>query len=139
VRDYLFDDVKVLSPTRNLLLTLALRILMVAATNENNTTSLIVAPLNELDAPTLVSVALATMNFIHVVQHTLSVYNSEVLLEPQITKKLVEQRHIGLVLGKPNKLNSKATNMVELCGGHENVITNEYGIVKITKVSGKKH
>ncbi len=48
--DYLLDDVKVLSPTRNPLLTLAPKTLVVAATNEENTTSLIVAPLNELDA-----------------------------------------------------------------------------------------
>jgi hypothetical protein len=50
VGDYLLDDVKVLSPTRNPLLTLAPKTLVVAATNEENTTSLIVAPLNELDA-----------------------------------------------------------------------------------------
>jgi hypothetical protein len=29
--------------------------------------------------------------------------------------------------------------MVELCGDDENVITNEYGIVESTHVSGKKH
>jgi hypothetical protein len=44
-----------------------------------------------------------------------------------------------LVFGNPNKPNSKARNMVELCGGDENVIANEYGIVETTKVSGKKH
>ncbi len=29
--------------------------------------------------------------------------------------------------------------MVELCGGDDNVIANEYGIVETTNVSGKKH
>ncbi len=28
--------------------------------------------------------------------------------------------------------------MVELCGGDENVHTNEYGIIETTKVGGKK-
>ncbi len=48
--DYLLDDVKVPSPTRNPLPTLALKTLAVVTTNEDNTTSFIVAPLNELDA-----------------------------------------------------------------------------------------
>jgi hypothetical protein len=42
VGDYLFDDVKVLSPTRNPLTTFAPETPMVAVINEDNTTSLIV-------------------------------------------------------------------------------------------------
>jgi hypothetical protein len=48
VGDYLLDDAKVPNPTRNPFLTLALEIHVVVATNEENTTSLIVAPLNKL-------------------------------------------------------------------------------------------
>ncbi len=88
--DYLLDDVKVPSPTRNPLPTLAPETLMVVATNEDSTTSLIVAPLNKLDAPTLASATSAIMNSTHVVQHTLNVCNFEVPLEPQITEKMVK-------------------------------------------------
>jgi hypothetical protein len=67
VGDYLFDDAKVPSPTRNPFPTLALETHVVTTTNEDNTTSLIVAPLNELDVLALASVASTTMNFTHVV------------------------------------------------------------------------
>jgi hypothetical protein len=49
VGDYLLDDVKVPNPTRNPLLIFAPKTPMVVGTNEANTTSLIMAPLNELD------------------------------------------------------------------------------------------
>jgi hypothetical protein len=67
VGDYLLDDVRVPGSIKNPLPNLALETHVVAATNEDNTTSLIVAPLNELDAHALASVALATMSFTHVV------------------------------------------------------------------------
>ncbi len=43
-----------------------------------------------------------------------------------------------MVVGKPNKFSSKARNVVELCGGDENVIANEFGIIVTSKVGGKK-
>jgi hypothetical protein len=67
VGDYLFDDAKVPSPIRNPFPTLALETHVVTTTNENSTTSLIVAPLNELDALALATVASTTMNFTLVV------------------------------------------------------------------------
>jgi hypothetical protein len=67
VGDYLLDDVRVPNSIKNPLPNLALETHVVASTNEDNTTSLIVAPLNELDVPTLASIVLATMNSTHVV------------------------------------------------------------------------
>jgi hypothetical protein len=43
-----------------------------------------------------------------------------------------------LVFGKPDKFSSKARNEVDLCGGDENAIANEFGITEKTKVGGKK-
>ncbi len=76
VGDYLLDDVKVRNPSRNPLPTFTHETPMVVATNEDNTTSLIVAPLNKLDAPTLANATLAIVN------STLNVCNFEVPLEP---------------------------------------------------------
>jgi hypothetical protein len=67
VGEYLLDDAKVPNPARNPLPTLALETHLVVATNEDNTTSLIVAPLNELDVLVLASVASTTVNSTHVV------------------------------------------------------------------------
>ncbi len=67
VWDYLLDDAKVPSPTRNPLTMLALDTHVVAATNEDNTTSLIVAPLNKLDVFALASVTSTIVNSTHVV------------------------------------------------------------------------
>jgi hypothetical protein len=67
VGDYLLDDARVPNPTRNPFPTLTLETPVVVATNENNTTSLIVAPLNELDVLVLVSVASTIANYTHVV------------------------------------------------------------------------
>jgi hypothetical protein len=44
-----------------------------------------------------------------------------------------------LVFRIPNKIGSKVENMVELCGGDENAITNEFGIAKTIKVRVNKH